>query len=269
MQRRALLSAALLSAFAATGLASRQVLAAPAPKVLRIGVTAGLHAEILEQVVPLARKNGLEIKIFEFQDYVQPNAALASGDLDANIFQTKPFLDAACKDRGYKLTPVAGTLTFPLAFYSKKYKSFKEIPNGSSIAIPNDPSQGGRALILLASAGLIELKNPKNLLSSVLDIKSNPHRFKFVELEAAQTPRALTDVAAAAVNGNYATASGLNPTRDGILSEGADSPYVNYIVVQEKDKNASWIPDLVKSYQQPTISKFIKTKYKGTVIPAF
>lgn len=266
MQRRAFIASSVASLLSA-GFAGRAF--AAGETTLRIGVTAGLHAEILEQVVPIAKKNGLAIKIFEFQDYVQPNAALANGDLDANIFQTKPFLDAACKDRGYKLKEVAPTLTFPLAFYSKKYKSFKDIPDGSQIAIPNDPSQGGRALILLHSAKLITLKDPKNLLSSPLDVKANPHRFKFVELEAAQTPRALSDVAAAAINGNYANSAGLNPTRDGILSEGADSPYVNYIVVQAKDVNKPWVQTLIKSYQQPQIAKFIKTKYKGSVIPGF
>lgn len=236
---------------------------------LKIGVTAGLHAQILEQVVPIARKNGLEIKIIEFQDYVQPNVALASGDLDANIFQTKPFLDAANRDRGFKLVPVGETITFPMAFYSKGYKNFKDIPNGAKLGIPNDPSQGGRALLLLSSVGLIKLKDQNNLLSSPLDIVENPHKFKFVELEAAQLPHSLQDLDAAAINGNYAAAANLNPSRDGILIENPNGPYVNHIVVREKDKNAPWVAVLRESYQKPEISVFIKKTFKGAVFPAF
>lgn len=245
------------------------VLASEQTKTLKIGVTAGLHAQILEQVLPIAKKNGLNIKIVEFQDYVQPNAALATGDLDVNIFQTKPFLDAANRDRGYDLVPVGETITFPMAFYSKKYSNLSDLPNKSTLGIPNDPSQGGRALILLASQGLIKLKDSKNLLSSPLDIVSNPHHYNIIELEAAQLPRSLSDLDAAAINGNYASAAGLNPSKDGILIEDPNGPYVNHIVVRAQDKNQPWVKPLIQSYQQPQIHDFILKTFKGAVIPAF
>ncbi len=236
---------------------------------IKVGVTAGLHAQVLEQVKPIAANKGLDIKIYEFQDYVQPNVALDTKDLDANIFQTKPFLDAACKDRGYKLKEVGKTLTFPLAVYSKKLKSKDELKDGAKIGIPNDPSQGGRALLLLANNGLIELKDPTNLLSTVFDITANPHNYKIVELEAAQLPHALDDLDAAAINGNYANSAGLQPSKDAIFSETKDSPYANYIVVREEDVNAPWVKKLVDSYQQPEIAEFIIKEFGGAVIPAF
>lgn len=266
MQRRNLIAATggafLFGALAPVAQAATQT-------TLRVGVTAGLHAEILEKVIPFAKARGLNIKVYEFQDYVRPNAALAEGDLDINIFQTKPFLDAACRDRGYKLVPVGETFTFPMAFYSKKVKSLKEVKKGARVGIPNDPSQGGRALLLLASSGLIRLKDPKNLLASPLDIAENKLRLRIVELEAAQLPHALGDLDIAAINGNYANSAGLNPTRDGILVEGGDSPYVNHIVVKEKDKNQPWVKTFVEAYRQPEVSAFIKANYKGTVIPSF
>ncbi len=265
MLRRTLLSAAASAAI--LGLAGTAQ--AASATTLRVGVTAGLHAEILEKVVPFAKARGLALKVYEFQDYVRPNAALADGDLDLNIFQTKPFLEAACRDRGYKLTPVGETFTFPMAFYSKKVKSWKELKKGARVGIPNDPSQGGRALILLASTGLIKLKDNKNLMSSVLDIKENPKRIRIVELEAAQLPHSLSDLDAAAINGNYANSAGLNPTRDGILVEDGNSPYVNYIVVRDEDKTKPWVKTFIEAYQQPEVSEFIKKHYGGTVIPAF
>lgn len=269
MQRRALLSAALLSAFAATGLASRQALAAPAPKVLRIGVTAGLHVEILEQVVPLARKNGLEIKIFEFQDYVSPNEALSSGELDANIQQTLSYLELMNKQRHYGLAAVGKTITAPLTFYSKKYKDFKDLPNGARIGIPNDPSTEGRALYALKEAGYIKLKASAGREGSTLDVIENPKKLKFVELDPAQTPRSLDDLDAAAVNGNYAYISGLTKTRKGILVEKPSPKYINYIAVREKDKDQPWVKTLVKSYQNPAVRAYIEKEYKGNVIANF
>ena len=265
MLRRHLISAA--AAAAVFGLAG--TVQAAGTTTLRVGVTAGLHAEILEQVIPFAKARGLNIKVYEFQDYVRPNAALADGDLDINIFQTKPFLEAACRDRGYKLTPVGETFTFPMAFYSKKIKSWKDLKTGARLGIPNDPSQGGRALVLLATTGLITLKDNNNLLSSVIDIEKNPKRLRIVELEAAQLPHSLADLDAAAINGNYAHSAGLNPTRDGILTEGGDCPYVNHIVVRDEDKNKPWVKTFVEAYRQPEVSAFIKKQYGGMVIPSF
>ncbi|MBQ8829136.1 MAG: MetQ/NlpA family ABC transporter substrate-binding protein [Burkholderiaceae bacterium] len=266
MKKRHLLNATVALILTGVGIVNAPVFAG---QQLKIGVTAGLHAETLQQVIPFAKQRGLDIKIYEFQDYIRPNAALADGDLDANIFQTKPFLDAACRDRGYKLVPVGKTLTFPMAFYSKKISNLKDLKVGARVGIPNDPSQGGRALILLSNAGLIKLKNNKNLLSSVIDIIENKKNLKFIELEAAQLPHALSDLEVAAINGNYANSAGLNPSKDGLLIEDGRSPYVNYIVVREEDRNKPWVKPLVEAYQQPQVSEFIKKKYEGAVIPAF
>ena len=153
--------------------------------------------------------------------------------------------------------------------YSKKYSNLSDLPNKSTLGIPNDPSQGGRALILLASQGLIKLKDSKNLLSSPLDIVSNPHHYNIIELEAAQLPHSLSDLDAAAINGNYASAAGLNPSKDGILIEDPNGPYVNHIVVRAQDKNQPWVKPLIQSYQQPQIHDFILKTFKGAVIPAF
>ena len=256
MKRRDIALAAALLPFASI-FAGSTAFAADAGnlKKLRVGVTAGPAAEILEQVVPLAKAKGLDIQIFEFQDYIQPNAALDSGDLDANIFQTIPFMEQ--------------TIKLPMAFYSKKVKSFAEAPKGATVGIPNDPAMGGRALFLLEKGGVIKLRKGVGYTPSVLDIVENPKDLKFVELEAAQLPHSLNDLTISAVNGNYAYVANLNPTRDGILVEDADGPYVCNIVVNTKDLGKPWVKQLVEAYQQPQIVAWIKEKYKGIVIPGF
>ena len=256
MKRRDIALAAALLPFASI-FAGSTAFAADAGnlKKLRVGVTAGPAAEILEQVVPLAKAKGLDIQIFEFQDYIQPNAALDSGDLDANIFQTIPFMEQTIKDRGYHLSVAGKGFTLPMAFYSKKVKSFAEAPKGATVGIPNDPAMGGRKGV--------------GYTPSVLDIVENPKDLKFVELEAAQLPHSLNDLTISAVNGNYAYVANLNPTRDGILVEDADGPYVCNIVVNTKDLGKPWVKQLVEAYQQPQIAAWIKDKYKGIVIPGF
>ena len=270
MKRRDIALAAALLPFASI-FAGSTAFAADAGnlKKLRVGVTAGPAAEILEQVVPLAKAKGLDLQIFEFQDYIQPNAALDSGDLDANIFQTIPFMEQTIKDRGYHLSVAGKGFTLPMAFYSKKVKSFAEAPKGATVGIPNDPAMGGRALFLLEKGGVIKLRKGVGYTPSVLDIVENPKDLKFVELEAAQLPHSLNDLTISAVNGNYAYVANLNPTRDGILVEDADGPYVCNIVVNTKDLGKPWVKQLVEAYQQPQIAAWIKEKYKGIVIPGF
>ncbi|HEY0257205.1 MAG TPA: MetQ/NlpA family ABC transporter substrate-binding protein, partial [Candidatus Methylacidiphilales bacterium] len=158
-------------------------------ETIRIGATGGPHAEILEQVKTLAAKEGLELKIIEFDDYQLPNAALVNGDLDANSFQHQPFLDAQVKDRGYPLTSIAKTVIFPIGLYSKKIKALDALKDGDKIAIPNDPTNGGRVLLLLQSNGLIKLNPDAGIKASPLDIVENPKKLKIVELPAAQLPR--------------------------------------------------------------------------------
>ncbi len=251
----------------ATALASLSSLAAHADdKVYKIGVTAGPHAQVMEQVKKLAEKEGLKIQVIEFSDYVQPNAALAAGDLDANSYQHQPYLDDQVKSRGYKLVSVATTVNFPMGLYSKKVKSVAELANGATIGVPNDPTNGGRGLLLLEKQGLIKIKPGVGLKATPLDIAENPKKLKFKELDAAQLPRTLGDLDAATINTNYALPAGLNPTKDAIAMEAAKGPYANVIVVQEKNKDAAWVHKLIKVYHSAEIKKFIDTEFKGSVL---
>jgi D-methionine transport system substrate-binding protein len=246
--------------------------AAPAfaqDKPLKIGVTAGPHAQIFEQVKKIAEKDGLKIQVVEFSDYIQPNAALAAGDLDANSYQHKPFLDQQVKDRGYKIVNVGYTVNFPIGIYSKKVKSLKELKDGARVGIPNDPTNGGRVLLVLQDQGLIKLKPEAGLKATPLDVVDNPKKLKFVEVEAAQLPRTLDDLDAAAVNTNYAIPAGLQPGRDSIAQESAKSPYVNLIAVREQDKDKPWVAKLVKAYQSDEVRRFVQAEFKGAVVPGF
>ncbi len=238
-------------------------------KPLKIGVTAGPHAQIFEQVKKVAEQDGLKIQIVEFSDYVQPNAALASGDLDANSYQHKPYLDQQVKDRGYKIVPVGYTVNFPIGLYSKKVRNVNDIQEGGRIGIPNDPTNGGRVLLVLQELGLIKLKPEAGLKATPLDVTSNPKKLRFVELDAAQLPRSLDDLDAAFVNTNYALSAGLNPGKDAIAQESAKSPYVNLIAVREQDKDKPWVAKLVKAYQSETIKQFVQTEFKGSVLTGF
>ncbi|MDO5532852.1 MetQ/NlpA family ABC transporter substrate-binding protein [Sutterella sp.] len=267
MQRRKLFTAGA-AALAALTLPAAAVQAAE-NTVIRVGVTAGPAAEVLEKVVPLAAKRGLTVKIFEFQDYITPNVALDAGDLDANIFQTKVFLENQNEQRGFKMRIVAPAFTLPMAYYSKKIKDLKDLPTGATVGIPNDAPMGGRALILLASSGIIKLRDGTGLLPTKFDIIENPKKIKVIELEAAQLPQALDDLTIAGINGNYAAVTGLNPTRDGLLVEGPKGPYVCNIAVDEKNVNAPWVKPFVEAYQSKEIHDWIIEFYKGTVIPAF
>ncbi|MDB5517450.1 MAG: MetQ/NlpA family transporter substrate-binding protein [Tardiphaga sp.] len=240
-----------------------------AAETIKVGATAGPHAQILEAVKPVAAKNGLDIQIVEFSDYVVPNAALEAGDLQANSFQHQPYLDNQKADRGYKIESVGFTVNFPIGIYSKKYKSWDAIPQGGSLSIPNDPTNGGRVLLLLRDKGALKLKDGVGFKPSVADIVENPRKLKIVEIDAAQTPRTLDDVDAAAVNTNYATQAGLDPVKDAILREDPKGPYANVIAVRAVDKDKPWVKILVESYQTPEIRDFILTKFKGAVLPAW
>jgi D-methionine transport system substrate-binding protein len=239
------------------------------PQVIKIGATPGPHAQILEAVKPIAAKNGLDIQIVEFSDYVVPNAALAAGELQANSFQHRPYLDNQKADRGYKIEPVGYTVNFPIGIYSNKHKSWDAVPQGATLSIPNDPTNGGRVLLLLRDKGALKLKDGVGFKPSVVDIVENPKKLKIVEIDAAQTPRTLDDVDVAAVNTNYATQAGLDPVRDAILREDPKGPYANVIAVRAEDKDKPWVKALVESYQTAEIREFILTKFKGAVLPAW
>ena len=265
MNKRTLIQAAVL---AATTLAFGGAALAQ-DKPLKIGVTAGPHAQIFEQVKKVAEKDGLKIQIVEFTDYVQPNAALSAGDLDANSYQHKPYLDQQVKDRGYKIVPVGYTVNFPIGIYSKKVKALSELKEGARVGIPNDPTNGGRVLLVFQDKGLIKLKPDAGLKATPLDVVDNPRKIKFVEVDAAQLPRTLDDLDASAVNTNYAIPAGLNPGRDAIAQENAKSPYVNLLAVREQDKDKPWVARLVKAYHSEEVRKFIQTEFKGSVIAGF
>ncbi|OYU47777.1 MAG: metal ABC transporter substrate-binding protein [Rhizobiales bacterium PAR1] len=259
LSRRSVALAAL--AVAAFGSAA----SAQTPQVLRIGVTPGPHAQILEAVKPIAAKKGLEIKILEFTDYVVPNQALHAGELEANSFQNQPYLDNQIKDRKFDLVSAGLTVNFPLGIYSSKYKSWAEVPDGATIAIQNDPTNGGRSLLLLRDKGILKLREGTGFKPSVADIVENPKKLKIVEIDAAQTARSLPDVAAAAINTNYAVEAKIEPT-SAILREDPKGPYVNLIAVRTVDKDKPWVKALVEAYQSPEVKAFIAEKFKGSVL---
>ena len=238
-------------------------------KPIKVGVTAGPHAQIFEQVKKVAERDGLKIQVIEFSDYVQPNAALAAGDLDANSYQHKPYLDQQVKDRGYKFVSVGYTVNFPIGLYSKKVKNLKDLKEGARFGIPNDPTNGGRVLLVLQDQGLIKLKPGAGLKATPLDVVQNPKKLKFVELDAAQLPRSLDDLDASAINTNYALSAGLNPAKDAIAQESAKSPYVNLLAVREADQSKPWVAKLVKAYQSDEIRQYIQTEFKGAVLAGF
>jgi D-methionine transport system substrate-binding protein len=266
MKRRQLLqlvaSLGLAASFAAAPVLAQD-------KTYKIGVTAGPHAQILEFVKDVAAKDGLKLEAVEFSDYVQPNAALAAGDLDGNSYQHLPYLDAQNKDRGYTLASVGYTITFPMGIYSKKVKTLDELKNGARVGIPNDPTNGGRALLVLQSQGILKLKADAGLKATPLDIVENPKKLNIVELDAAQLPRSLSDLDAAAVNGNYAASAGLNPVTDAIAIEDAKGPYANVIAVRSQDKDQAWVAKLVKAYHSPETKKFVTDTFKNSVIASW
>ena len=263
--KRSLLRTSLALAAAATlGLAAQAQ-----EKTIKVGVTAGPHAQIMDFVKKIAAKNGLKIQVVEFGDYVQPNAALSAGDLDANSYQHRPYLDAQAKDRGYKISWAADTVNFPMGIYSKKIKKLADLRDSAKFGLPNDPTNGGRALLLLQAQGLIKLKDNAGLKATPLDVVSNPKKLKFVELDAAQLPRSLDDLDASTVNTNFAIAAGLNPQTDAIAMESAKNPYVNIRVVRDADKDKPWLAQLIKTYHSDEVRQFIDKEFKGSVLPAF
>ena len=243
--------------------------AASAAETIKIGVTPGPHAQILEAVKPLLAPKDIDLEIIEFSDYVVPNEALNSGELNANSFQHQPYLDNQVKDRGYKIESVATTVNFPIGIYSEKVKAMSELADGASVAIPNDPTNGGRVLLLMADEGIIKLKDNVGTAASIADITENPKNLKIVEIDAAQLPRALPDVDAAGINTNYAEQAGLDPVNDPILRESPKGPYVNVIAVRSEDKDKPWVKELVAAYHSAEIRDFIQTTFKGSVLASW
>ena len=236
---------------------------------LSVAATPVPHAEILEFVKPALAKEGVNLKVKVFTDYIQPNVQVAEKRLDANFFQHQPYLDEFNKAKGTHLINVAAVHLEPLGAYSSKYKKLDEIKDGSTVVIPNDATNGGRALLLLDKAGLITLKDKTNILSTPKDITANPKNLKFRELEAATIPRVLTQVDLALINTNYALEAKLNPEKDALVIEGSDSPYVNILVARPDDKDSDDMKKLVAALHTPEVKAFILEKYKGAIVPAF
>ena len=238
-------------------------------KTLKVGVTAGPHAEVMDVVKKIAEKDGLKIEIVEFNDYIQPNVALNQGDIDVNSFQHKPYLDNIIKDRNYDIVSVANTVIFPMGIYSSKLKNIADVQSGAIVAIPNDPTNGGRALLLLEKLNLIKLKPGIGLKAAVTDIIDNPKNIVIKELDAAQIPRSLADMDIAAINTNYAITAGLVPTKDAIAIEDINSPYANIIAVRSKDKENPAVQKLIKAYHSDEVKAFIEEHFKGSVTAAW
>lgn len=244
--------------------------AAGAKTTLKVGATPVPHAEILEIVKPLLAQQNIDLQIVEFSDYVQPNLALNDKELDANFFQHEPYLDNFVSEhKEVKLKNAGGIHIEPMGIYSKKIKQLDALPDGATIAIPNDPTNGGRSLLLLEKAGLLKLKDGAGVKATVQDIASNPKNLKFQEVEAAQVPRTLDDVDAAVINTNFAIQVNLVPTKDALFMEDKTSPYVNIIAVREGDEKRPEIEALLKALKSKEVKDFIESKYKGAIVPAF
>lgn len=236
---------------------------------IKVGVSPGEHAEIMEEVAKVAEPMGLNIEVVEFSDYVIPNTALADGDIQANSFQHRPYLENQVKDRGFDLVEIGTTITTPMGIYSDKLESLDALPEGAKIGIPNDPTNGGRALLILQDLGLLTLAEGTGLVPTPLDITENPKNLEFLELDAAQLPRSLADTDASIINTNYALAAGLNPNTDTIGMEKADSPYVNIIVVRKGNEEQDWAKKLVEAYHSAEVKAFIDEKYEGSVLTSW
>lgn len=237
---------------------------------LKVGVMSGSEEEILEVVKEVAAKDGLELEVIAFSDYVLPNEALESGDLDANAFQHVPYLDNQIATRGYDIVPVGNTIVTPIGAYSKTLKTLDALAAGGRVGIPNDPTNGGRALLLLQAEGLITLADGVGLNPTILDITENPRELKIVELDAAQLSRALDDVDAAVINTNFALEAGLDPQTDAIAQEARENnPYANVIAVRSESKDDPTIRKFVEAYESPEVAAFLEARFKGAILPAW
>lgn len=241
--------------------------ASAASQTITVGATPVPHAEILEFIKADLANEGFELVVKEFNDYVQPNLATDSGELDANFFQHIPYLEEFNKNKGTTLVSVAGIHLEPMGVYSRKHSGFTIASDGVSIAVPNDPTNESRALDIIAKTGVVTFK--ESALKTPLDIVSNPKNIVFKELEAAQMPRALDDTDFAVINSNFAMAAGLKPTEDSLVMEDKESPYVNVLVVKAGNEESAKTKALIKALQSEKVKAFIAEKYQGAVIPAF
>lgn len=238
-------------------------------KAVKIGATSVPHAEILEFAKPLLKKEGIEIDIVEFNDYVQPNIQLADKQLAANFFQHIPYLEDFSAERNLDLTWIAKIHIEPMGIYPGKVKKLDDLKNGDQVGIPNDVTNAGRALALLERAGLIKLKDGIGVKASVLDVEENPRNLKLVELNAEILPHSLADLAVAVINGNFAIQAGLSPLEDALFLEDSESPFANVLAVRAADKDDEVLKKIAEILTSEEVREFILEKYKGGVVPAF
>ncbi|WP_339267983.1 MetQ/NlpA family ABC transporter substrate-binding protein [Paenibacillus sp. FSL W8-0187] len=236
---------------------------------LKVGASPSPHAKILEHVKPALEKEGVNLEIVEFTDYVLPNTQVDSKEIDANFFQHKPYLDNEIKERKLNLESVIAVHVEPLGAYSKTIKSADELKDGAVVAIPNDPSNAGRALTLLSKNGVIKLQDETKLEATAKDIVENPKNLEFKEVEAAMLPRMLDELDLAVINTNYALEAGLDPTKDALFIEDKENPYANLLVARPDNKDSDAIQKLAKALTSEDVKTFIEEEYKGAVIPAF
>lgn len=267
MKRLMKISVVVLSVLLlATGCTKKEI----SENELVVGATPEPHAELLNLIAPDLEEAGYKLTVVEFTDYVIPNEAVLAGELDANYFQHLPYMEQFNAERKSDLVSAGGIHIEPIALYSSKYSSIGEFPDGAKIAIPNDPTNEGRALLLLQSNGLIKIDEKSGLTATPLDIVENPKNLMFSEIEAPSLPRIIQDVDGAIINGNYALPAGFNANKDGILIEGADSPYVNIVAVKAGNENLPKIQALVAALKSEKVAKYIKERYpNGDVIPVF
>lgn len=236
---------------------------------LKVGASTTPHADILEVVKPKLEEQGVNLEIIEFTDYVQPNVQLNEKKLDANYFQHIPYLEQFNHDQKMDLVNAGGIHIEPMGAYSQKIKSADELQDGAKVAIPNDPSNAGRALLLMEKNGLLKLKEGVGVNATVNDVVENPKNLQFEEMDPAMLPRALPDVDMAVINTNYALEGGLVPTEDALFIEGSDSPYVNIIAARQDNKDSDAVKKLVEALQSDEVKQYIEENYKGAIVPAF
>ncbi|MBR9788998.1 MAG: MetQ/NlpA family ABC transporter substrate-binding protein [Vibrionaceae bacterium] len=254
----------LIAAFSLTACGKKE------DSAIKIGATVGPHAQVVEAVAKEAAKQGLKVEVIEFSDYVTPNAALSDGSIDINSYQHQPFLDNFNSSHNAHLVSIGQSILMRMGIYSNKFRSLEDLPENARIAIPNDPTNGGRGLLLLSDAGLITLKQSVGHKAALTDITENPKKFQFVEVDAAQLPRTLDDVDAAAITMNYVMSSGLDPKKQGIYLESKEAPLaVMVIATREADKNKEEYKKFVSIYQSQEIRDYLEETFRGTIEPAF
>lgn len=234
-----------------------------------IAVSPEPHEGIVKHIVDKLEEEGIEVEIVVLDDYVIPNHNLNDGELDANFIQHEPYLIDFNEENGMELVSIGGVHIEPMALFSNKFSSIDELPDGAEIAIPNDATNGVRALLLLEVEGLITLDEDAGLTATENDIVDNPKNLVFTALEAATLPRVLDDVDGAIINGNYALDAGLNPLYDGIIIEAEESPYANIVAVRSGEENKDKFVKLMEALQSDEIRAYIEETYEGAIVPAF